>query len=57
MAYQNIKEKRDAIRQAVEMYVRSGLNKTAAVRRVKEEFGYLTEIPVWNALKEENDGK
>lgn len=59
MDYQNQKEKRKAVCHAVAAYVASGVNKTAAVKKVAKDFGYLTEVPVWNALKkerEENDG-
>ena len=55
MRYQNRKEKRKMVAEAVNLYVKSGMNKTAAVKRVSNEFGYLTEIPVWNALKKEKE--
>lgn len=37
---------------AVVAYVKIGMNKTAAVKKVAEEFGYVTMNPVWSALKE-----
>ena len=55
MDYQNLKEKRKAVCHAVAAYVASGVNKTAAVKKVAEDFGYLTEVPVWNALRKEKE--
>ena len=37
--------------QAVVTYIKIGMNKTAAVKKVADEFGYVTQNPVWTALK------
>ena len=37
---------------AVVAYLKIGMNKTAAVKKVADEFGYVTMNPVWSALKE-----
>ena len=52
MSYSSIKEKRKAMAHAVVAYVKIGMNKTAAVKKVADEFGYVTMNPVWSALKE-----
>lgn len=38
--------------ESVVAYVKIGMNKTAAVKKVAEDFGYVTMNPVWSALKE-----
>lgn len=38
--------------ESVVAYVKIGMNKTAAVKKVADEFGYVTMNPVWNAIKE-----
>lgn len=53
MSYLNKEEKRKAIVRSVHLYMAQGLNKTAAVKKTSADFGYLTDIPVWNALKRE----
>lgn len=55
MNFQNREEKRKMVVNTVNLYIKNGMNKTAAVKRVSNEFGYLTEIPVWNALKREKE--
>ena len=52
MSYSSIKEKRKAMAESVVAYVKIGMNKTAAVKKVADEFGYVTMNPVWSALKE-----
>ena len=52
MSYASIKEKRRAMAESVVAYVKIGMNKTAAVKKVAEDFGYVTMNPVWSALKE-----
>ena len=52
MSYSSIKEKRRAMAESVVAYVKLGVNKTAAVKKVAEEFGYVTMNPVWSAVKE-----
>lgn len=51
MSYSSFKEKQEAMAQAVVTYIKIGMNKTAAVKKVADEFGYVTQNPVWTALK------
>lgn len=53
--FSNREEKRKAVVRAVTAYMNQGLNKSAAVKRVSIDFGYLSEVPVWNALKKEKE--
>lgn len=57
MSFCNREEKRKAVAQAVANYMEQGMNKSAAVKKVAAEFGYLSEIPVWNAIKREMEDK
>lgn len=57
MNYKNREEKRKMVVNSVDVYMKNGLNKSAAVKRVASDFGYMSEVPVWNALKKEKDGQ
>ena len=45
------KEKEDAVYAKVNEYRRNGYNKSAAVRKVMEEFMYSTEAAIYGILK------
>ena len=55
MLYTNRKEKRDAMVKSVRDYMTLGFTKTTAVKKTANDFSYLTDIPVWKALKAERE--
>ena len=47
------KEKESSMYDAILQYQAEGHNKSAAVRRVQQDFGYISESAVWGVFKRE----
>lgn len=51
MVYTTQKEKEDAVYDKVNAYLRQGVKKSIAVRKVMVEYMYSTECAIYNILK------